>query len=368
LLIKVPFSTLTSPSTIISSAITFSDTGGSGINPSTLQWTCNNSWATISSNTSTSTYTDSWSSNRNSTTCYYRIADYAGNYGQTEAFTIKIDTDVPTVSSVTASYTDSSLKVNVTASDSASKIASYNYYYSTSTTCPSYSNTTYTSSANSSYSFTVTASGTYKICVYVIDNAGNKTLGSTSLTVGSQNVNLSSSNIYFASRRTYDFSLDPSHGSTDYQARTQLTNQYYYYVPIGYDNYYTYHTIRVEMTFPTNATNVKLNVYTGSSVWMTNTVYYKTLATTNDCLWQQNPSSGCNSIGYADGSFTQPSTTYQLMTISLKAPNNVAFEANKTYYTYFWHPDTGVHLSGGGDWLFTTAGSYVTSVTYTQLS
>ena len=86
----------------ISTVLTFSD-DKSGTNASSLQWKSDSSdWATMS-NTSTTTKTDSWSSNRNGTG-YYRIYDNAGNYNEV-SFAVKIDTVSPTVTAKNASIT-----------------------------------------------------------------------------------------------------------------------------------------------------------------------------------------------------------------------------------------------------------------------
>ena len=72
----------------VTSVITFSD-ATSGINAGSLEWTATNSnWYAIS-NTSTSTYTDTWSGDRNTTNAGYKICDNAGNCTP-KLFTLKI--------------------------------------------------------------------------------------------------------------------------------------------------------------------------------------------------------------------------------------------------------------------------------------
>ena len=83
----------------IASAITFSDSGGSGINPSSLSSSCDNTNWTAISNTSASSFNDTWSGDRNASACYYRICDYAGNCTSSAAFAIRIDKSNPTYSS-----------------------------------------------------------------------------------------------------------------------------------------------------------------------------------------------------------------------------------------------------------------------------
>lgn len=74
--------------------VTFSD-NGSGINPATLAWkVAGGDWHVNTSNTNTSSITDTWSAERNST-AYYKICDNAGNCKETSGQAIKIDKTAP---------------------------------------------------------------------------------------------------------------------------------------------------------------------------------------------------------------------------------------------------------------------------------
>lgn len=144
----------------IYSKITFSDSG-SGIDASTLAWKCGDSdWSTIS-NSSTSTYTDTWGADRNDS-CYFRIADNSGNYSTTSAFTVRIDKTKPTVSLSRSDYDTFSWSTT----DSLAGIAGY--AITNSSTAPS---SWTTSGTLTSGTYDVSSAGTYYL--WAKDNAGN---------------------------------------------------------------------------------------------------------------------------------------------------------------------------------------------------
>lgn len=172
---------------IVAPSITFGTNGNSsyvaGTVSSTITVTKGNAnldsssfkyiWSTSDSATPNTTFTSgSTVSISSKTGKYYLIAKACGVDG---ACTTKVsnpfyvDNTAPT-GSVTATLNYSTIEAKVTASDSGSGISSYGYLIQTSSSCPT---TGYTSSTNANYSFNITTSGTYYICVKLIDKVGN---------------------------------------------------------------------------------------------------------------------------------------------------------------------------------------------------
>lgn len=89
----------------IKSVIEFSDSG-SGIDPSTLAWGNNGTTWNKLNNTSTTTYTDTWSS-EGERPGYYQICDYDNNCS-TVSFNVKIDKSAPSKPTYVAFYDDGS--------------------------------------------------------------------------------------------------------------------------------------------------------------------------------------------------------------------------------------------------------------------
>lgn len=152
----------------ISSTITVTK-GNANLDSSSLKYI----WSTSDSATPNTTFTSgSTVSISSKTGKYYLIAKACGVDG---ACTTKVsnpfyvDNTAPT-GSVTATLNYSTIEAKVTASDSGSGISSYGYLIQTSSSCPT---TGYTSSTNANYSFNITTSGTYYICVKLIDKVGN---------------------------------------------------------------------------------------------------------------------------------------------------------------------------------------------------
>ena len=159
----------------ISSALTFSDSN-SGINASSLKWGTDGTTWTAISNTSTTGYNDTWSSERNGTG-YYQICDVAGNCAS-KNFTVKIDKTNPTISvsnktadgsTYSGKCTTQNVNSTVTYSDSSSGINASTFAWSddnsTWHTISGASTTTGTDTWSSNRSQTVY----YRIC----DNATN---------------------------------------------------------------------------------------------------------------------------------------------------------------------------------------------------
>lgn len=172
---------------IVAPSITFGTNGNSsyvaGTVSSTITVTKGNAnldsssfkyiWSTSDSATPSTTFTSgSTVSTSSKTGKYYLIAKACGSDG---ACTTKVsnpfyvDNTAPT-GSVTATLNYSTIEAKVTASDNGSGISSYGYLIQTSSSCPT---TGYTSSTNANYSFNITTSGTYYICVKLIDKVGN---------------------------------------------------------------------------------------------------------------------------------------------------------------------------------------------------
>ena len=155
--------------------LTFSD-ANSGINKSTLMWKENSgSWATITANTSTSKYTDTWTNERN-VTAYYKISDIAGNE-TTISYTVKIDKTAPTATgiSLSSTYTKTG-KITATANgvtDNLSGVGYVNWYMLNS--AGSYVMSASGSDAQWSKNIDVSslAEGWYKVAIVLGDNAGN---------------------------------------------------------------------------------------------------------------------------------------------------------------------------------------------------
>lgn len=152
----------------VSSTITVTK-GNANLDSSSLKYI----WSTSDSATPNTTFTSGSAVSISSKTGkYYLIAKACGSDG---ACTTKVsnpfyvDNTAPT-GSVTATLNYSTIEAKVTASDSGSGISSYGYLIQTSSTCPT---TGYTSSTNSNYSFNTPSSGTYYICVKLIDKVGN---------------------------------------------------------------------------------------------------------------------------------------------------------------------------------------------------
>ena len=102
----------------ITLTLNFSDSGGSGINPSELYWSIDKkNWTRLTDNTSTSTYKSTWTAERNSIG-YYKIYDKAGNQSNIASTPIKIDKTPPTIKYTIASGSyKTNQTVNVTVTD-----------------------------------------------------------------------------------------------------------------------------------------------------------------------------------------------------------------------------------------------------------
>lgn len=120
-------------------------------------------WKKITNTTSETTQTFSASSND---TYYFHVKDKAGNINKKSIVVNKIDKTAPSISTFTIqNTTTTSIKVNISASDSQSGIATYKYYLN--------GTLKFTSTTNS-YTFTGLTEGTsYTLKVVVTDNARN---------------------------------------------------------------------------------------------------------------------------------------------------------------------------------------------------
>ena len=98
---------------------------------------------------------------------------YASGVGKSGDGTIKItfigeDIEAPT-GTMTTSKDHNTITANITATDNYG-VDHYEYYLSTSSTCPT---TGYTASASNTYSFAVKQTGTYYVCAKVVDGNDN---------------------------------------------------------------------------------------------------------------------------------------------------------------------------------------------------
>jgi len=124
---------------------------------------------TPSTSVSGTSATASLSASTNGYRACFVAVDTSGRTTQTPVCSglYKIDTTVPTVSSITTTNTTtSSITISVSASDTHSKVATYYYKIGSGS---------YTSSTSSTKTFSGLSAGTsYTISVYVVDNAGRE--------------------------------------------------------------------------------------------------------------------------------------------------------------------------------------------------
>ena len=162
--------------------LNFSDSGGSGINPSSLQWKDNVSNTTYKtlSNTSTTSTKDSWSGEGDRTGTY-KICDNAGNCTE-KSTNVKIDKNGPTTPSITnptnGNWTNTSFSLTLKSSDSGSGIAYYQYSYSSSASTTGSSSgsqwVTYDNSASNTFTTSAfSAERNQYVYVRACDKVGN---------------------------------------------------------------------------------------------------------------------------------------------------------------------------------------------------
>jgi len=180
----------------VTSVITFSDSSGSGINAGSLQWRSSSdnsnwgSWTTITSNTSTSTYTDTWTG-EGLRYGQYRIANNAGTYGTSSSFPLRIDNTNPVLVNGDAgiqisNITSAGYTVTVTVSDALSGVSAVRFPTWTQANGQDDLPGTWplgTNKGNGVWEYQVKTSehnnetGLYNTHVYVYDNAGNQVAG-----------------------------------------------------------------------------------------------------------------------------------------------------------------------------------------------
>ena len=161
--------------------LSFSDSGGSGINASSLQRKDNvssTSYSTLS-NSSTTSKSDTWS-NEGNRSVTYKICDNAGNCTE-KSTNVKIDKSAPSKPTITnptnGNWTNNDFSLTLTSSDAGSGIAYYQYSYSSSaTTTGDNANTqwkTYSNSASNTFTTTpFSAERNQNVYVRACDNVG----------------------------------------------------------------------------------------------------------------------------------------------------------------------------------------------------
>lgn len=122
--------------------------------------------------------------NNNSTGTYYLIAKACDMNGTCTSLTsapFYIDNTSPS-GSVALSFDVNTnvLTASLTASDSGSGISNYGYLIQNSSSCPT---SGYIASSNNGYNFNITTSGTYYVCVKLMDKVGNISYVSKSTTI-----------------------------------------------------------------------------------------------------------------------------------------------------------------------------------------
>lgn len=120
----------------------------------------------------------------NATGTYYLVAKACDTTGScvTEASSaFLIDNTAPT-GTVTLSFDTSTavLTASISARDSGSGVATYGYLIQNSSSCPT---SGYIASSNNGYNFNITTSGTYYVCVKLMDKVGNISYVSKSTTI-----------------------------------------------------------------------------------------------------------------------------------------------------------------------------------------